>query len=109
MTVKELCESLGLDIARLPAPDKEITGVYIGDLLSHALSKAEAGNVWITIMSNVNVTAVATLKDVGCILLADGVALDTDMEEAASQKGVNVLKTNSSAYGIAKKISGILG
>ena len=108
MTVQELAKKANLDAALLPAPDIEITGVYVGDLLSWVMGKADRGNVWITIMSNVNVTAVATVADLSCILLAEGVTLDSDAEEAARTRCINVLKTDASAYEIAVKIGAIL-
>ena len=40
---------------------EEFDGVYAGDLLSRAMSHIAEGNLWITIMSNINVVAVASL------------------------------------------------
>lgn len=109
MTLSELVKKADFGTVTLPDPDKEISGVYIGDLLSWVMGRAEVGNVWITIMSNVNVVAVASLADVSCILLAEGVDLDQDADAAARAKGINVIKTEMSAYDAAIKIGGILG
>ena len=70
------------------------------------MGKAESGNVWITIMSNINTVAVATLTDASCILLAEGVRPDENALEAARSKGVNILSTQMSAYEVATLISG---
>ena len=35
------------------------------------MGKARAGNVWVTIMSNINVPAVASLSDVSCVIIAE--------------------------------------
>jgi hypothetical protein len=59
-------------------------------------------------MSNINTVAVATLADVSCILLAEGVVPDDDMINVAKAKGVNILSTNLPAYEAAIKIHGIL-
>ena len=72
------------------------------------MGNANASNVWITIMSNINTVAVATLADVSCILLAEGVVPDDDMINVAKAKGVNILSTNLPAYEAAIKIHGIL-
>ena len=53
--------------------DREIGGVYIGDLLSWVMGRASADDAWITIMSNINVVAVASLADAACVLFAEGV------------------------------------
>ncbi len=92
----------------MPDPDHEVKGAYIGDLLSWVMGKADSSNVWITIMSNINVIAVATLADVSCVVLAEGVKLDTEVMTTAEAKGVNVLSSALSAYEIAKMISGII-
>jgi hypothetical protein len=93
MTVEKLSEAIGLEVISLPHPEREITDVYIGDLLSWVMGRAMAGNAWITIMSNANILAVATLADVACIILAEGVTLDGDIVRTAMEKGVNVLSS----------------
>lgn len=108
MTLSEFAKKAELEAVTMPSPDKETNGVYIGDLLSWVMGRAEAGNVWITIMSNINVIAVAALADVSCVLLAEGVSLDGETLAAAEAKGINVLKTEMSAYEAAIKIGGIL-
>lgn len=108
MTVKALAEQLGCKILCMPSPDKEICGTYIGDLLSWVMGNAEQGNVWITIMSNINTVAVATLVDTSCILLAEDVVPDEELLQVATAKGVNILSTPLSAYKAALKLSEIL-
>lgn len=98
MTVNELLLSGKLEAISLPDGQREIDGVYIGDLLSWVMGNAQADNVWITIMSNINVVAVASLADVACVVLAEGVTLEENIRETALNKGVNVLKTSMSAY-----------
>ena len=108
MTVESLSKACGFEVVCMPNPDREVEGAYIGDLLSWVMGKADSSNVWITIMSNINVIAVATLADVSCIVLAEGVNLDTDVMNTAAAKGVNVLSSALSAYEIAKLISGVI-
>lgn len=108
MTVKEFANTCQFNILCLPEPEREIGGVYIGDLLSWVMGKAEADNVWITIMSNINVVAVASLSDVSCVLLAESVTLESDVLNTAKEKGINILSTSLSAYEAAIKLSGII-
>lgn len=75
-----------------------MTGCYIGDLLSWVMGKASSGDAWITIMSNINTLAVATLTDVACVILAEGVTLEDEVLEAAKNKEINVITTKLSAY-----------
>ena len=98
MTVAELKEKLGLEALCLPDPDREVTGGYTGDLLSWVMGSASEGQAWVTIMSNVNVVAVATLCDVSCVVLAQGVTLEQNVLDTAQSKGVNILCSGSEAF-----------
>jgi hypothetical protein len=98
MTVRELIERTGLTAAALPEDDREITGVYMGDLLSWVMGRARSGDAWITIMSNQNIVAVATLADTACVILAEGVQPDEGVAALAEQKGVNLLRSPHGAY-----------
>ena len=103
MTVKLFAEKTGFEVLCMPSPEREISDVYVGDLLSWVMGKAKADDLWITIMSNLNVVAVATLADVSCILLAEDVSPDSDTIKTAEAKGVNILKTTLSAYRAAMR------
>ena len=108
MTVQELVKTLGLSVFALPDGGRAVTGGYAGDLLSWVMSRAEAGDAWVTIMSNPNVIAVATLADVSCVLLAEGVEPDAGVAEIALQKGVNLLGGGEGAFALSAKISALL-
>jgi len=90
----------------MPEPEREIVGAYVGDLLSWVMGKTQADNAWITIMSNINVIAVASLSDVACIILAEDVTLDDMVLNTAKQKGINVLSTSRTSFETAVFLSG---
>ncbi len=98
MTVREFAEKLNLTPISLPDGEREITGFYAGDLLSWVMSRASADDVWFTIMSNVNVLAVASLIDVAAVVLTEGVMLSDEDKASAEAKGINVLAGNASTY-----------
>lgn len=108
MTVEQLTKSPEFSPIILPDCEREIESVYIGDLLSWVMGRAKCGNAWITIMSNINVLAVATLVDVSCVILSESVVPDEEFIKVANDKGVNVIATNLSSYDAAVKISGML-
>ena len=105
MTVQQLKDALALQALTLPDGEREIRGVYIGDLLSWVMGRAQADNVWLTIMSNLNIVAVATLSDVSCIILCEGVTLEETVKNTAEAKGVNILATDKTAYETAKRLA----
>lgn len=108
ITVKELCEKNQYEILCMPSPNKEVKGGYAGDLLSWVMGSAEAGDAWITIMSNLNIIAVATLADVACIILSEGVDLDEGVLESAIAKGVNILSTKKDTFAVCAEISALV-
>lgn len=101
MTVTKLVETLGLSAVALPDGEAQIEGVYMGDLLSWVMGRAKSGQAWITIMSNINIVAVAALAGVSCVILAEGVAVEEEVRQAAETRNVNLLGSDRSAYEIA--------
>ena len=108
MTVEAFAKETGFKCICMPSPEREVDGAYVGDLLSWVMGNADSGNVWITIMSNINIVAVATLTDVSCIVLAEGVKPDADAFATAEAKGINILSTNLSAYEAAIRTSTLI-
>ena len=108
MTVREFSLELGFEVLCMPEPDREVTGGYAGDLLSWVMGRANAGDAWVTIMSNVNIVAVATLADPACIILSEGVKPDGGVIEKAQSVGVNVLSTKDDTFAVCAKIAGVI-
>ena len=108
MTVKEFAERLNLKVMIEGEMDREITGCYIGDLLSWVMGRAPADSAWLTVMGNINSIAVATLADVSCIILVENAALDDNARQKAEMHGVNILTTEENSYALAVKISGLI-
>lgn len=104
MTINELIDKASLTPLALPCPDREVKGAYIGDLLSWVMGRASQDNAWITIMSNVNVIAVASLSDVSCVILAEGVTPDEQVITTACSKGINILRSDFDAFSVAKTL-----
>ena len=108
MTVKNLSELDFFKPVILSEPERDISGVYIGDLLSWVMGRAKSGDAWVTIMSNLNILAVASLADTACIILAEGVSLEDEVIETAKQKNINIISCDCSTYETAVFLSQIL-
>ena len=109
MKVSELIQKLNLDVVtKKDYEDRDVTGCYIGDLLSHVMGKAQEGDVWITIMNNINIVAVASLTEAASIILCESVSVDEKIIEKADSEGIVILKSNLSAYQLAAEISKVL-
>lgn len=108
MDIKELKEKLDLKLVCGDDLERKITGCYCGDLLSWVMSRAREGDVWLTVMGNVNSIGVAVLADVACIVLTENAAFDDDALKRAEQNGVVVLRTPKNTYQTAAEISRLI-
>ena len=98
MTVKELAAACGFDTPALPDGEREVIGAYIGDLLSWVMGRAEPNCVWATIMTNVNVVAVASLADVALAVVCEDSEIGADVIATANQKNVNLVRSSMPIY-----------
>ncbi len=108
MTVGELSKKPNFTALNIAEPERNIDGVYIGDLLSWVMGRAKENDAWITIMSNVNTAAVASLADVSCIILAEGVTLEEDVLKVVKEKQINVILSCLPIYETAVNLSKML-
>lgn len=110
MQIKEMAQKLDWKLlAGAEAEENEVTGCYLGDLLSWVMGRAQSGDVWITVMGNVNAIAVAVLTDVSAIVLADNAALDEEARIKAEAQGVAVYSSEKNIYDNAIETYRLLG
>ncbi|NMB01887.1 MAG: serine kinase [Firmicutes bacterium] len=103
MKVKELIDQLGLEVMAGPF-NREVTGVYVGDLLSNVMAKAKAGDLWITVQGHLNVVAVASLTEVAAIVVVEDFELEPEAVKRAEEKEVNILRTPLTASELMRKL-----
>ncbi len=108
-TVQNLIDAIPLTVFHLDDPERPVEGGYCGDLLSWVMGRAPAGGAWLTIMSNVNVAAVAALADTACVVLAEGVVPDPPLLDRARAQGITLLGTELSVYDCAVRLGGLIG
>lgn len=108
MTVQGLIDAIPLSVFHLDDPDRPVEGGYCGDLLSWVMGRAPAGGAWLTIMSNVNVAAVAALSDVSCVVLAEGVIPDPPLLDKARAQGITLLGTDLSVFNCSVRLGGLI-
>ncbi len=74
MKVQELAERLELKPATRIF-DRDVTGVYISDMVSDVIANAKAGDLLVTVQVHTNVIAAANLVDICGIVVTQGKAL----------------------------------
>jgi len=109
MDVAFLAEQLSLTVRcggdRL---DREVSGGYVGDLLSNVMAGSGSGDVWITCQTHQNIVAVSVLKEHAGIILTQGREPDADTVERASQEGIPILVTGLSGFETAGRIYALM-
>jgi hypothetical protein len=108
MTIRQLATTLGLQLLNEEAADREVTDGYCGDLLSWVMGRAPHDSIWVTIMSNRNVIAVAVLAEIRAILFAEGVLPDEEMCEKAKEEGIALLTSEKPTFELAGQIYTLL-
>lgn len=101
MKVCEIAEKLGLSLkCGEDGIDREVSGGYVGDLLSLVMGKAQSGNAWVTIQTNINIVAVASLTDAAMIILAEGLSPDANTARRADMEGIPIYGSEKTAFEI---------
>ncbi len=109
MKVKELVEKLGLKILSGESGlERDIDGCYISDLLSDVMGNADAGNIWITLQTHKNVMAVASLKELSCIILVKNLGANEDTLKQSDEEEIPILQTSMTTYEIAGRVYNLL-
>lgn len=109
MTVGEIAKQLEMEvITGEKSLNREITGVYVCDLLSWVMSHANKGNIWITIHNHINIVAVALLTEISCIIIPENIEVEETTITKAIEEGVIILRSKLSAYEICCKLFQII-
>lgn len=108
ISAENVIQKLNLQTLCLPSPNAEITDAYTGDLLSWVMGRAKAGQAWITIMTNINIVAVASLRDLPLVILAEGCIPDNAVIEKANQEGINLAVSQDSSFAVCKALASLL-
>ncbi|MFO7853126.1 MAG: DRTGG domain-containing protein [Bacteroidota bacterium] len=103
MKLKDVVENLSLNVLT-NFEDKEVTGVYISDMLSDVMSNAQAGNLWVTIQTHKNIVAAANLIDISAVIVSQGTKVPEETIELANRYNVVILNTNDSTFTLSGKL-----
>ena len=109
MKVQELVDKLGLNVlSGASGLEREIDGCYISDLLSDVMGNAMEGNVWITLQTHKNVMAVASLKELACVILVKSLVPNEETIAQSDEEDLPILQTSLPTYEIAGLVYNLL-
>jgi predicted transcriptional regulator len=103
MKVQELAERLELTAATRVF-DKDVTGVYISDMVSDVIANAKAGDLLVTAQAHANVIAAANLVDTCGIVITQGKTLAEDVVKMAEKAEIPVFTTALNRWQVATKL-----
>ncbi len=107
MTVSELIDALELSPLHVEDEGRaEVTDAYCGDLLSDVLAHAQPDSVWFTVQAHTNIVAVASLRDVACVVVVNGIAPDPQTVVKAREQGVTLCGSRESAAELCLRLAG---
>jgi predicted transcriptional regulator len=105
MTVSEMIEKLGLTVySGKEGLTKNIEGGYVSDLLSDVMGNAGEGEVWITLQTHNNVSAVASLKELSAIIIVKGLVPEENTLKHCEEEKIPLLGTALETFEIAGKL-----
>jgi predicted transcriptional regulator len=105
MTVLDIAKKMDMKVLTGETGlDRKISGVYICDLLSWVISRAKENDLWITVLTNLNIVAAAVLSEVSCIVVPEGISVEEATIRKAIIEGIPVLSSKLSAYDICKQL-----
>lgn len=105
MKVKDILNSDFTLIAGGGGIEKEVSDVYICDLLSFVMSHVKSGSAWITIQTHINIVAVAVMAEISCIIICEGEELDENAKIKADQENMPVISFDGTSYDAAIKLN----
>lgn len=105
MQINEIVDKLGLTVlVGAEHLDTDVTGGYVADLLSCVIAGAKPHDLWVTLQTHVNIVAVASLKEVAGIVVAEGAVVPDATLEKAEQQGMVMLSSSQPVYETVKQL-----
>ncbi len=103
MKLQELAAKLGLKCVT-KSFDREVTGVYISDMVSDVIANAKAGDLLVTVQIHNNVVAAANLVDLCGIVVTQGKAPTDDVVRMSEKAEIPIYTTELNRWQMATRL-----
>jgi serine kinase of HPr protein (carbohydrate metabolism regulator) len=105
MTIREIIEALSLEVLCSERNiDRDIEGGYASDMLSCVMAGARKGNIWVTLLTHLNVMAVAVLLEIPAIIISERSPIEPPVLQKAEDEGIVVLHSTEDTYTVVGKL-----
>ena len=98
MKISDLINNRAFKIYFYNGTNSIINNIVCSDLHSYALNKLNNNDIWITVIAHMNTLAVAKLKNIACIILADGIKPPQDILKAAQEHKITIFLSQYPVY-----------
>ncbi len=110
MELKTIVETLNLNVETTRGDlSREVSGIYVSDLLSDVLAHAKEDELWVTLQGHPNIIAVASMKDLSGIVLVNGRTPEDETLRKANEEEIPIMTTEMPSFQLAGKLYGLLG
>jgi predicted transcriptional regulator len=106
MTTKELIENVKLKQLS-EFEHREISGVFVSDMLSDVMAGAQSGNLWVTVQTHKSMVPAANLVDVSAIIITSGKAVPQETVDLATKHDIGILSTELPTFALVGKLYGL--
>ncbi len=105
MKIRDIVKTLGLKVVSGEKfLEREVTGGYVGDLLSDALANSKKGDIWVTLQIHKNIIAVAISKELSGIIIINGRNPEEETLKKAEEEKIPVMISNLLTYDVAGRL-----
>ena len=105
MILKELLAVTGAkDMTPETDKETEVSCGYTCDLLSWVMAHGREHMAWVTVQTHMNVIAVATLHEMSCVIIPEGIRVEDAVAAKAAEEGVAMLSSPLTAYEISGRM-----
>jgi serine kinase of HPr protein (carbohydrate metabolism regulator) len=103
MTTQDLIEKIGLR-ALSKFEHREVSGVFVSDMLSDVMANAKSGNLWLTVQTHKSIVPAANLVDVSAVIVTSGKEVPSETVELASKYDIAILATDLPTFELIGKL-----
>ncbi len=106
MTTKELIDKIGL-VALSKFEHRDVSGVFVSDMLSDVMAGAKSGNLWLTVQTHKSIVPAANLVDVSAVVVTGGKEVPQETLDLASKYNIAILSCSSPTFELIGKLYGL--
>ena len=106
MTTQELIEKLDLK-SLSKFEHRDVSGVFVSDMLSDVMAGAKSGNLWITIETHKSIVPAANLVDVSAVIISGGKQVPQDTVDLATKYDIAILSSDLPVFELIGKLYGL--